>query len=282
MVSWITLFTIGILLLGVIDNVAGHMKLYSPIPRGDPRNKGYGVSSTRLDAPLNGRKNPGKFPCRYQRKNFTVEFMQGSPHFGGHCQFAMSYDNGKTWVVLRTIMSMCFEGKAPYRYSIALPKGARNGRVLFGWTFINAGGNLEYYMNCADAEISGGRDDGSLRGPELLVARLRGTVNIDRWANTDGANDGKEHFIARKIVTIPVDAKPTDDGTVIGEAGDGKPGVEQPPKIIPWHRFFDSKFLSYETNRKLDKNLGDTGGKKVFFIATSDNPRGDDGIQASA
>ncbi|RKP27120.1 hypothetical protein SYNPS1DRAFT_2313, partial [Syncephalis pseudoplumigaleata] len=169
----------------LLHGVAGHMQMHSPIPRGDPRNKEYGESTTLLSAPLNGRKNPGKFPCRYQKegpitakytagKNFTVEFMQGSPHMGGHCQFAFSYDNGKTWVVLRTIIDMCFEGKAPYTYSVALPKGARNGRGLLGWAYINAGGNLEYYMNCADVEVSGGSDEGSLTGPELLVARMPG------------------------------------------------------------------------------------------------------------
>ncbi|KAI8053306.1 hypothetical protein BDF22DRAFT_620166, partial [Syncephalis plumigaleata] len=167
----------------------GHMQMYSPISRGDIRNKEYKVPSTKISAPLNGRKNPGKFPCRYQEegpitaqytagKNFTVEFMQGSPHMGGHCQFAVSYDNGKNWVVLRTIISMCFEGKAPYQYSVALPQGARNGRALFGWTFINAGGNVEYYMNCADIEISEGNEQGSLTGPELLVARLPGTIDM--------------------------------------------------------------------------------------------------------
>ncbi|KAI8047549.1 hypothetical protein BDF22DRAFT_738137 [Syncephalis plumigaleata] len=229
------LLGVALAMLSISTIVTSHMQMHTPIPRGDPRNKEYGEFSYRLDAPLNGRKNPGKFPCRYQKegpitaqytagKNFTVEFMQGSPHMGGHCQFAMSYDNGKNWVVLRTILTMCFAGKAPYQYSVALPKGARNGRALFGWAFINGGGQLDW--------------------PELLVARLPGTIDIPRWANEDAAElDGRKHFADRKIVTIPVDATPSENGTVVGEWGGGKEGVERPPAVIPWGNFIDNNLV---------------------------------------
>ncbi|KAI9598728.1 hypothetical protein BDF19DRAFT_382369, partial [Syncephalis fuscata] len=182
---WNKLSGATLLALSALQCVSGHMQLFSPIPRGDPRNKGYGQVAPHPDGALFGGGAPGKYPCRFQKEgpvtarytagqDFIVEFMQGSPHMGGHCQFAFSYDNGKTWVVTRTIIDMCFMGIAPYRYTVPIPKGARNGKALFTWTFINAGGNSEYYMNCADIEITGGSPTGSLTGPELMLARTSG------------------------------------------------------------------------------------------------------------
>ncbi|KAI8049985.1 hypothetical protein BDF22DRAFT_622694, partial [Syncephalis plumigaleata] len=188
---WSQFCGVALLTLSALHSVSGHMQLFSPIARGDPRNKGYGEIAPRLNAALFGGGAPGKYPCRFQKegpitakytagKDFVTEFMQGSPHMGGHCQFAISYDNGKNWVVLRTIIDMCFMGIAPYRYAIPLPKGARNGRALLAWTFINAGGNVEYYMNCADIEIDGGSENGSLTGPELLVVRRDGKPDFPK------------------------------------------------------------------------------------------------------
>ncbi|KAI9593224.1 hypothetical protein BDF19DRAFT_448948 [Syncephalis fuscata] len=273
MLSLTKIIGVVALTLGVSHYVTAHMQMYSPIPRGDIRNKEYKVPSHKIDAPLNGRKNPGKYPCRYQEKgpitgqytagkNFTVEFMQGSPHMGGHCQFGVSYDNGQTWVVLRTITTMCFEGKAPYQYTVPLPKGARNGRALLGWAYLNAGGNAEFYMNCADIEISGGKVDGS-------------TPQLQKWANRDATKlDGRKYFVDRKIVTIPANAQSSPDGTVVGQSGGGKVGIEQPPAIIPWKNFIASKYISYANGPELIEGLGEFGDFKTFYISTSDNPRG--------
>ncbi|KAI9597794.1 hypothetical protein BDF19DRAFT_383212, partial [Syncephalis fuscata] len=167
------------------------MKLFAPIVRGEPRIKKqyFGIADYDLNAPLNSADYPGKFPCRYQKKgpamakytagkSFAVMFKTGNSHRGGHCQFAISYDNGETWVVLKTIIELCFMDLAPWVYNIPLPKGAKNGPALFGWGWMNAEGNREYYMNCADIEINGGSDTGSLTGPELFVGQLDGKPKI--------------------------------------------------------------------------------------------------------
>ncbi|KAI8056782.1 hypothetical protein BDF22DRAFT_603438, partial [Syncephalis plumigaleata] len=129
------------------------------------------------------------FPCRHTKvgpvtakytagKSFAVMFKRGNSHRGGHCQFAMSYDNGKTWVVLKSILGVCFMDLAPWTYHIPLPKGAKNGKALFAWAWMNAEGNREYYMNCADVEIDGGSKNGSLTGPELFVGQLEGRPRL--------------------------------------------------------------------------------------------------------
>jgi hypothetical protein len=126
-------------------------------------------------------------------------------------------------------------------------------------------------MNCADVEIPGGMGDGSLTGPELLVARLPGTVDIPRWANEDAAAlDDREHFTKRKISTIPIGDEATSADTVVDEPGDGKEGVKQPPAVIPWDNFIASKFISYESESKMIDDIGDLDDQNTFYISTSD------------
>ncbi|KAI9597759.1 hypothetical protein BDF19DRAFT_420648 [Syncephalis fuscata] len=223
--------------LSALQNVTGHMKLYAPIARGDPRiqKQYFNIADHNLHAPLNDPKYTGKYPCRHQRKgpvmakytagkSFAVMFKTGNSHRGGHCQFAISYDNGQNWVVLKTIIEMCFMDKAPW-------------------------GNREYFMNCVDIEINGGSNTGSLTGPELFVAQLSGRPKIPEWAYTDGKKDGKEHFFNRKIVTIPSGAKATRDGTVVGEGAK-----------LPWNRFYN------------DDTAHQDDSAKTVFVATNNNP----------
>ncbi|KAI8048506.1 hypothetical protein BDF22DRAFT_604382, partial [Syncephalis plumigaleata] len=180
---------VSLLVLGALQSVAGHLQLYSPVPRGDPRLPGYGVKDDDLNAPLNDQKFGGPYPCKHQKvgpitgkytagQSFKVQFRKGNSHKGGHCQFALSYDNGKNWVVLKTIIDLCFLGQAPWTYNVPLPKGAKNGQALFAWTWITAEGDREFFMNCADVEIDGGSENGSLTGPELFVAQLDGTPKV--------------------------------------------------------------------------------------------------------
>ncbi|KAI8053185.1 hypothetical protein BDF22DRAFT_683158 [Syncephalis plumigaleata] len=287
---WKKLTLITFLLLVTLQCVSAHMNPFSPICRGDKRNTEYKVPFYGIDAAIYGGKFDGKYPCRYQEegpitgkytagKNFTVEFMQGSPHMGGHCQFAFSYDKGKTWVVLRTVITMCFQGKAPYLYNVFIPKGAPNGRALFAWTYIPSGGRKEYYMTCADVEVSGGSEKGSITGPELLLARMPGSVEWPSWQKKDGTKDGREKFNARKIVTIPPDASATEEGKVKGEAGGGKPGAIEPPMEIPWDTFIPSKFAdNLGAKSVMRKGLGPDGKNLTkFFVATSEDYRGGTG-----
>ncbi|KAI8054212.1 hypothetical protein BDF22DRAFT_613377, partial [Syncephalis plumigaleata] len=165
--------------------VRAHMRMDYPVPRAHPNNRGYGHIDYDLDAPLNDRSLGGPFPCKHQKpgpmtttlhagRPVLTRFGRGNPHKGGHCQFALSYDNGRHWVVLRTVVAVCFAGHSPYTIRVPIPKGARNGRALFAWTWIAAEGQREYYMNCADVRITGGEDHGTVTGPELLVAQLPG------------------------------------------------------------------------------------------------------------
>ncbi|KXS11541.1 hypothetical protein M427DRAFT_102285, partial [Gonapodya prolifera JEL478] len=91
----------------------------------------------------------------------------GAPHDGGHCQFALLYDNGNMFVVLSTVKRECLRAEG-LSYTVPIPAGAPSGDAIFSWSWINAVGSREYYQDCGDVTIQGA-DGGSLTGPQLLV-----------------------------------------------------------------------------------------------------------------
>ncbi|KAJ2746913.1 hypothetical protein GGI20_000992 [Coemansia sp. BCRC 34301] len=107
-----------------------------------------------------------------------VEFNpHAAVHGGGHSEFSLSYDGGKTFVVIHRVLRYTFTGGpsssntgTQLSYSIPLPADLPSGEnVIFAWTWINAIGNREFYMNCADVAIAG-KDGGSFTGQQMLVA----------------------------------------------------------------------------------------------------------------
>ena len=142
-------------------------------------------------------------------------YSVGASHGGGHCQWALSYDNGKTWVVLKTLIRDCLKGVTSgqaYTVPVQIPKDAPSGKVTFQWIWNNAIGNREMYSNCADIEIKGA-DGGSVSGVVPLFANY-GTSSplIPEFPNPSD-DDKHELFDARKKITVHVagsgKAKPT-------------------------------------------------------------------------
>ncbi|KAJ2090105.1 hypothetical protein IW138_002915 [Coemansia sp. RSA 986] len=98
-------------------------------------------------------------------------------HSGGHAEFSISYDGGKTFVVIHQVLRYVFVGKKPaaitnevsvYDYNIKLPeKLPSSDKAVFAWTWVNASGNREFYMNCADVTIKGTSE--SIIGKEVTI-----------------------------------------------------------------------------------------------------------------
>ncbi|KAK9768654.1 hypothetical protein K7432_000567 [Basidiobolus ranarum] len=193
-------------LLALAPYALGHMELVQPPPRQSKYNPTYkGTPDYDMVAPLESGRWP--YPCRGYGKGGVVETVKaggnipvkiggGAPHNGGHCQFALSYDD-KTFVVLKDIFDDCLI--ASRDYSVQIPAGAPSGRATFAWAWINKTGNREYYMNCADIEVQG-TPSGSITGPKLLVANLPGYVTIPEFAN--GGYSGKDLFPKRPTVKV--------------------------------------------------------------------------------
>jgi len=152
--------------------------------------------------------NESTFPCRGQLKDldrapveakwpagstqtFTLE--GSSPHWGGSCQVALSYDQGKTFRVLKS-----FPGSCPHRvagenqdFTFKIPPEAPAGEVLFSWSWFNR--EQEMYHNCALVEITGEGGKGLDHLPEMLVANVgRGCSTPRTDAETDFPNPGPE------------------------------------------------------------------------------------------
>ncbi|CAO3574976.1 unnamed protein product [Mortierella alpina] len=139
-------------------------------------------------------------------QTIKTEYSVGASHGGGHCQWALSYDNGKTWVVIKTVIRDCLRGVrggASYSVNVQIPKNAPSGdRVIFQWLWNNAVGNRELYSNCADIKIKG-RNGGQLKGVAPLIANYGKSPRIPEFPNPRD-KDGHELFAKRKSVTINV------------------------------------------------------------------------------
>jgi len=175
--------------------VSGHMAMYNPAPRYSnydsyapqpPAGQTYdynikspiGTSAT-INNPICKHTVPYDTPVATWTagQTVTVDFQTGgAAHSGGHCQFSISYDGGKTFVVIKNVFSYCFfTGSAVddntatvLSYDVELPSGLPSGLAIFSWTWVNASGNREFYMNCADVKINGTGD--SYTGQKMLIA----------------------------------------------------------------------------------------------------------------
>ncbi|KAF9360425.1 hypothetical protein BGX26_009412 [Mortierella sp. AD094] len=144
-----------------------------------------------------------------------TEYSVGASHGGGHCQYALSYDDGKTWAVIKTVIRDCLKGVSggdKYTVPVQIPSDAPSGKATFMWLWNNAIGNRELYSNCADIEIKG-KNGGQVKGVAPLIANYgRSSFYIPEFP---GANDkdGHEEFAKRKPVTMTVNGsgkpKPT-------------------------------------------------------------------------
>ncbi|KAJ1948002.1 hypothetical protein EC988_005353, partial [Linderina pennispora] len=104
-------------------SVSAHMDMISPCPRYSPRGKNcpavpagesldYSMSSPiGYNEPLCKHTTPFATPSATWSagQSVTVSFAPGgAPHGGGHCEFSLSYDGGKTFVVVHQQLETCF------------------------------------------------------------------------------------------------------------------------------------------------------------------------------
>ncbi|KAJ2363184.1 hypothetical protein IW150_006804 [Coemansia sp. RSA 2607] len=113
----------------------------------------------------------------------SVQFAPGgAPHGGGHCQYSLSYDGGNTFVVVYEVLEHCFGADNNQRdFSFTLPSTLPSSdKVVFAWTWVNAIGNREFYMNCADVAIKGG--SGTYTGKQMTIANHAGYPTIPEFS----------------------------------------------------------------------------------------------------
>lgn len=125
------------------------------------------------------------FPCKgylgQAGAHVTASFVAGQPanfslvgsatHGGGSCQISLSYDNGKTFKVVESILGGCPLTSA---YTFQMPSGLPSGNsVVFSWSWMNKIGNREFYQNCALVNIQGSGSQANLAAlPDMQVANV--------------------------------------------------------------------------------------------------------------
>ncbi|KAJ1852275.1 hypothetical protein GGH12_005438 [Coemansia sp. RSA 1822] len=117
----------------------------------------------------------------------TVKFQpDGAAHGGGHCQFAISYDNGKTAAIVHKVMKHCFfngpsDGNAAevLQYTFNLPADVpASSKAQFIWIWTNAIGNRELYTGIADISIANPGGSTSYTGKSAIYPNHKGYETI--------------------------------------------------------------------------------------------------------
>ncbi|KAM7208527.1 hypothetical protein V8F20_001208 [Naviculisporaceae sp. PSN 640] len=86
-------------------------------------------------------------------QTYNVSIIGGANHGGGSCQISLSYDGGKTFTVIESIIGGCPKEQ---HYPFTVPADAQTGEAIFSWSWHNMIGNREMYQNCAAVTIGGG------------------------------------------------------------------------------------------------------------------------------
>ncbi|KAI9024799.1 hypothetical protein DFJ74DRAFT_631929 [Hyaloraphidium curvatum] len=202
--------------LALAHTADAHISMSSPIPRGSPL--GPWPESQRdysLMSPLDNGGVGRTYPCQGKPKGVntakwtagqqvTVTWSGTATHGGGHCQLAVSYDAGSTFVVLDTILGDCLIRGMSHTFTLPADLPASPSAV-FAWTWVNAIGNREYYMNCADVEIVS-PTCGPFTAPRLFVAQVvpPSTQVFPEWSAT-GYDYRNELLNGRPMTTVTGD-----------------------------------------------------------------------------
>lgn len=136
------------------------------------------------------------FPCKgYQNDRpfgVVAELAAGSDHNltlagsathnGGSCQISLSYDNGATFRVIKSIIGGC---PLVSSFGFTIPAMAPSGNALLAWTWQNLQGNREFYMNCAQINVV----TAAARRRRRQAFKTFDSLPLIWKANLEGVND---------------------------------------------------------------------------------------------
>ncbi|KAF9204399.1 hypothetical protein BGZ49_005328 [Haplosporangium sp. Z 27] len=192
---------------------------YSECPQ--PGDNGWDLIDYDVQSPLGTHdqitdpicKHPSSFPgirpTFTAGQSVTTQMDVDVNHNGGSCQWALSYDNGTTWVVIQDHFQDCM-AKAPagstYPFTVTIPANAPTGNAILNWIWNNNEGNRELYSSCADVVIQG-TNGGSLSGVAPLFANYGPSSPLIPERATYSSNWGQQYFNARRPITVTVPAQ---------------------------------------------------------------------------
>ncbi|KAK7756435.1 hypothetical protein SLS62_001661 [Diatrype stigma] len=192
-------------------SAAAHIHMIDPAPITAKENPNSGSAiDYDINSPLSGME---AYPCKgalqylgqpegasvatwAQGSAQSITIGEGATHDGGSCQLSLSYDQGATFTVVKSIIGGCpvVNGQFPF----TVPADAPTGDAVFSWSWINHTGNREFYQNCAAVTITGAsararRQLGEVAArqnvafdqrPAIFVAQLEGSG----WCVAEGVD----------------------------------------------------------------------------------------------
>ncbi|KAJ2530618.1 hypothetical protein GGH20_001789 [Coemansia sp. RSA 1937] len=188
----------------LVSSVAAHMAMNEPCPRFSPN------CATLPQLPAGQSYNHNiKDPIAYDGPVFmsdvpwpqpvaswtagqpvTVGFQaDGAAHGGGHCQFAISYNNGKTAAIVHKVMEHCFfndpldsNTAEVLEYTFMLPANVpASSNAQFIWIWTNAVGYRELYTGIADITITNSGGSKSYTGKSAIYPNHAGYDTIPEF-----------------------------------------------------------------------------------------------------
>ncbi|KAJ2801029.1 hypothetical protein H4R20_003837, partial [Coemansia guatemalensis] len=231
----------------------GHISLISPCPRFITTGKDCPAlpagqeAAQEINKPISSRQQDFNDPlCKFEKawptpvakwtagQSITVEFGQHAvSHSGGHCEFSVSYDGGKTFVVIHQELRYCFVGKKPasitnevsvFSYTFDLPKDLPSSdKAVFAWTWVNASGNREFYMNCADVSIAGSSK--SFTGKEMTIVNYKDYPTLPEF-NMDYETGIKLYTSDAKNITVTSDGSGGEGSAVDDSDSEGSSDMD--------------------------------------------------------
>jgi hypothetical protein len=111
------------------------------------------LSASGSNYPCKGyQSDPDQVPVAIYDAGSTYNMtLDGSAtHGGGSCQLSMSYDQGQTFRVIKSMIGGC---PLKSSYDFTVPSYALSGEAFFAWTWQNNIGNREFYMDCAVVQV---------------------------------------------------------------------------------------------------------------------------------
>lgn len=148
--------------------VLGHMEMSWPYPfrsKFNPKNTAAANIDYSMTTPLS--PDGSDYPCKgYQNdrpaesvatfaagSTYNITLAGSASHEGGSCQISLSYDNGATFRVIKSMIGGC---PLTTTYDFNVPSSAPSGQAILAWTWANEVGNREFYMNCAAVHVVSG------------------------------------------------------------------------------------------------------------------------------
>ncbi|KAJ2659030.1 hypothetical protein IWW48_003739 [Coemansia sp. RSA 1200] len=161
-------------------------------------------ADANMNTPVTNINSQGMFEmCRHKQEwpvpvanwtagqPVTIEFeVEKNTATGGYCQFSISYD-GQNFAVIDEVLGDCFfqvnntDAAQVASQTFNLPDSIPGSEyAIFAWTWLSPGPQGDFYMNCADVNITNANNSTSYSGKQMVIANAPGYPGlIDISAN---------------------------------------------------------------------------------------------------